>query len=145
MVIREDLVASAAKFLQDPSVASSPPENRVAFLKAKNLTPEEISAALARAGLDGPAGAVGPAGFAVGPPQPSGMPNPQQPPYYGYGQYPPYGWQQPPPPPHAMPRRDWRDWFIMATLVGGVGYGLYSMTKVREGVFGRRCFDCHAS
>lgn len=24
-----------------------------------------------------------------------------------------------------LPKRDWRDWFIMATVVGGVGFGLY--------------------
>src|SRR3954469_2582368 len=29
------------------------------------------------------------------------------------------------------PKRDWRDWFIMATVMGGVGYGLYFVTKVR--------------
>lgn len=135
MVIREDLVVSAAKFLQDPSVASSPPENRVAFLKAKNLTPEEITAALARAGFDS-SGNAGPLSYGTAP-QPSPAAQQQQP-FYGnpYGQpqqYPPYGWQ-PPPPPETLPRRDWRDWFIMATVVGGVGYGLYSMTKVRTAV-----------
>lgn len=30
-----------------------------------------------------------------------------------------------------VPRRDWRDWFIMATVVGGVSYGLYFTAKVR--------------
>jgi peroxin-14 len=28
-----------------------------------------------------------------------------------------------------VPGRDWRDWFIMATVTGGVGYGLYYLTK----------------
>lgn len=28
------------------------------------------------------------------------------------------------------PKRDWRDWFIMATVVGGVGYGMYFVAKV---------------
>lgn len=106
--------------LQDPSVASSPVENRIAFLKAKNLTEEEVHAALARAGGDpapAPSYAAPPAGPVQG-----------QPPAY-YGGYPPYGWQQPPP---EVPRRDWRDWFIMATVVGGVGYGLYTLGKVRR-------------
>lgn len=31
-----------------------------------------------------------------------------------------------------LPRRDWRDWFIMATVMGGVGYGLYFVAKVRR-------------
>lgn len=129
MAIREDLVASAAKFLQDPSVAASSPESRAAFLKAKNLTPEEVAAALARAGLDTPPSSI------VSPPSQPQQPVPYRPqqqqpvPPQFYGQQPPYGWQPPPPPPEAMPRRDWRDWFIMATVVGGVGYGLYSMTK----------------
>ena len=128
MAIREDLVASAAKFLQDPSVASSSSESRVAFLKAKNLTPEEVSAALARSGLDTPPSSVVSSPSQPSPPVPYHPQQQQQPPQF-YGQ-PPYGWQPPPPPPEAMPHRDWRDWFIMATVVGGVGYGLYSMTKV---------------
>ncbi|KAK7736584.1 peroxisomal membrane protein pex14 [Cytospora paraplurivora] len=117
MTIREEIVASAAQFLQDPSVASSPVENRIAFLKAKNLTEEEVHAALARAG-----GEAGPAPPYAAPPA---GPVQGQPPAY-YGGYPPYGWQ---PPPPEVPRRDWRDWFIMATVVGGVGYGLYTLGK----------------
>lgn len=36
-----------------------------------------------------------------------------------------------------VPRRDWRDWFIMATVTGGIGYGLYFLTKASrlEGFF----------
>ncbi|EON99808.1 putative peroxisomal membrane anchor protein [Phaeoacremonium minimum UCRPA7] len=113
MPIREDLVASAAQFLKDPSVASSPIENRIAFLQAKNLTQEEVQAALARA--EGQQAPTYPSTIAP----PTGA---QQ----YYGSYPPYGWQ---PPPPEVPRRDWRDWFIMATVVGGVGYGLYALGK----------------
>ncbi|KAI6891560.1 hypothetical protein KC348_g19123 [Hortaea werneckii] len=29
------------------------------------------------------------------------------------------------PPPPDLPRRDWRDWFIMATVVSGFGYACY--------------------
>ncbi|PSR75985.1 peroxisomal membrane anchor protein conserved region-domain-containing protein [Coniella lustricola] len=125
MAIREDLVASAAQFLQDPSVAASPVENRIAFLKAKNLTEEEVQASLARAAGDGasthqayPSPQAPPPGAVI-----AGQPPP--PPGY-YGSYPPYGWQ---PPPPEIPRRDWRDWFIMATVVGGVSYGLYALGK----------------
>ncbi|KAK5987778.1 Peroxin-14 [Cladobotryum mycophilum] len=110
MAIREDLVTSAAQFLQDPSVASSSVENKISFLRTKNLTQEEIGVALARSGNGAPPGAPYPGG-------PSG------PPQY-YQQYPQYAWQ----PPQA-PKRDWRDWFIMATVVGGVSYGLYSLGK----------------
>ncbi|KAK4105206.1 hypothetical protein N658DRAFT_503386 [Parathielavia hyrcaniae] len=123
MAIREDLVASAAKFLQDPSVALSPVDKKVAFLQAKNLTQEEVNAALARVGGQG---ASAPA-YAAQPQTASAAAQPPQ--YYGQypPQYPPYGWQQPPPQP--VPRRDWRDWFIMATVVSGVSYGLYSLGK----------------
>ncbi|KAI0133630.1 peroxisomal membrane anchor protein conserved region-domain-containing protein [Xylariales sp. AK1849] len=118
MPIREDLVASAVNFLQDPNVASSPLENRISFLQSKNLTQEEIDASLARVGS--------PSTVASAPPQAAAGPV-QQPPYYGhYQQQPSYGWQPPPPAPL---KRDWRDWFIMATVMGGVSYGLYAITK----------------
>ncbi|KAI0878721.1 peroxisomal membrane anchor protein conserved region-domain-containing protein [Hypoxylon argillaceum] len=118
MAIREEIVTSAVSFLQDPNVISSSLENKLSFLRSKNLTQDEIDAAFARAG---------------GSPPPTSTPSPavstpaQQQPYYPqYQQSPPYGWQEPPPAP---PKRDWRDWFIMATVVGGVGYGLYFVSK----------------
>lgn len=122
MAPREDLVASAVSFLQDPSVASSPVEKRIEFLKSKNLTQEEIDVSLARAAgeLSPPANAQQTPYY---PPQNyRGPPSSRYPyPYNPYGE-----WQQPPPEP---PRRDWRDWFIMATVVGGAGYGLYALTQ----------------
>lgn len=109
--------------MHDPNVAASPVENRIAFLKAKNLTEEEIQAALNSA-----AGQAAPT-QAYGPPQSYGPPQGQAPGQSQsyYGGYPPYGWQ---PPPPEVPKRDWRDWFIMATVVGGVSYGLYALGKV---------------
>ncbi|KAL9484320.1 hypothetical protein ACSS6W_003109 [Trichoderma asperelloides] len=118
MAIREEIVASAVSFLQDPSVASSSVENKISFLRTKNLTQEEIDAALARAGGSS-AVAVAAAPYPSAPP-------PQGPPQQYYQPYPQYAaWQ----PPAAAPKRDWRDWFIMATVVGGVSYGLYSLGK----------------
>ncbi|KAJ5239821.1 Peroxisomal membrane anchor protein (Pex14) [Penicillium chermesinum] len=142
MAPREELIASAVnqlpssrdgdsanreKVLQDPSVAASPIEKRVQFLQSKNLTQEEVDLALSRVGEDPSAAAVATASS----PAPSSQqvayrPPPQAP--QGYG-YPPYGQWQPPPEP---PKRDWRDWFIMATVMGGVGYGLYFVTKVKD-------------
>lgn len=119
MAIREELVASAVNFLQDPNVASSPVESKIAFLQAKNLTQEEVNVALARAGGDHAAASQQ---YALGPRNYAGAPPPQ--PYYG--QPSPYAWQAAPPAP---PKRDWRDWFIMATVAGGVSYGLFSLTK----------------
>ncbi|CEJ94208.1 hypothetical protein VHEMI09752 [[Torrubiella] hemipterigena] len=115
MAIREELVASATQFLQDPSVASSSVENRITFLRSKNLTQEEIDVAMSRTGAGPPPPPPGasPYANAVGPAQPY---------YQPYSQY---AWQ----PPPQIPRRDWRDWFIMATVVSGVSYGLYSLGK----------------
>ncbi|CAJ2505298.1 Uu.00g126920.m01.CDS01 [Anthostomella pinea] len=124
MAIREDVVSSAVSLcdavLQDPNIVSSPLENKLSFLRSKNLTQEEIDAAFARTGTS--------PGSVPAPPVPSqAVSGPvQQQPYYGQYQQPPYGWQAPPPAP---PKRDWRDWFIMATVMGGVGYGLYFITK----------------
>ncbi|KAI2468329.1 peroxisomal membrane anchor protein conserved region-domain-containing protein [Annulohypoxylon bovei var. microspora] len=120
MAIREDIVASAISFLQDPNVASSPTENKLSFLRSKNLTPEEIDVAFARSGSPSDSYST-----SSPPPQYTSSPAQRQ---QQYGQYQtqPYGWEAPPPEP---PKRDWRDWFIMATVVGGVGYGLYFMSK----------------
>jgi len=120
MTIREDLIASAVTFLQDPTVATSPIENRIAFLQSKNLTQEEVDTALARAGGE-PASA--PVNYSNHAPQQQIIRQPPQ----GYGGYQQYTWQQPPPP--GVPKRDWRDWFIMATVMGGLGYGAYFLAK----------------
>ncbi|KAB8338725.1 hypothetical protein FH972_021670 [Carpinus fangiana] len=115
MAIREDLVTSAVTFLQDPSVANAPLEKRVAFLQSKNLTQEEVDASLARAGD------AAPAGYAY-PQQQQQQVMRQAPPPYGYAPY-SGAWQQPAPP--EVPKRDWRDYFIMATVMSGLGYGAY--------------------
>lgn len=107
--------------LQDPSVAASPVESRIAFLQSKNLTPEEVDAALARA-EGSQAAAPSYANYA---PQQQQVAR-QPPPGYGGG----YQQQWQPQAPPELPKRDWRDWFIMATVVGGVGYGLYTVAKV---------------
>nr|CDP28331.1 PEX14 peroxisomal biogenesis factor 14 encoded by the pex14 gene [Podospora anserina S mat+] len=132
MAIREELVASAATFLQDPSVAASPIEKKVAFLQAKNLTQEEVNAALARVG----AGVAPPQAYTSQAVVPAQQQQQHQPPQQYYGQqyppqqqYPPYGWQPQPQQQTVPPRRDWRDWFIMATVVSGVSYGLFSLGK----------------
>ncbi|EEH44283.1 uncharacterized protein PADG_00572 [Paracoccidioides brasiliensis Pb18] len=124
---REELVSSAVSFLQDPSVSSAPLEKKIAFLQSKNLTQEEIDLALSRVGEDSSAAVS---------PSPSQSNVDQQSNYRllptQYGQNYPYRpggqWESPPPPPE-LPKRDWRDWFIMATVAGGVGYGLYFVVK----------------
>lgn len=125
MAPREELISSAVTFLQDPSVSSAPAEKRIEFLKSKNLTEEEIELSLARA--SGEPSQYGPSQNApYYPPaqqQARGPPSQRYPyPYNPYGE-----WQQPPPP--EPPRRDWRDYFIMATVVGGASYGLYVLAQ----------------
>ncbi|PKY08198.1 hypothetical protein P168DRAFT_294309 [Aspergillus campestris IBT 28561] len=117
---REEIISSA-----DPSVASSPIEKRVAFLQSKNLTREEVDIALSRVGEDPAAAAAASSATGYQAPSQQAVYRPPPPSAQGYG-YPPYGQWQPPPEP---PKRDWRDWFIMATVMGGVGYGLYTVTK----------------
>ncbi|XDG05773.1 hypothetical protein ABKA04_005388 [Annulohypoxylon sp. FPYF3050] len=125
MAIREDIVASAISFLQDPNVASSPTENKLSFLRSKNLTQEEIDVAFARSSSPSDS-YTSPSTTSTTTPPPRYSPPAQRQPQYGQYQTQPYGWEAPPPEP---PKRDWRDWFIMATVVGGVGYGLYFMSK----------------
>ncbi|RVX73768.1 hypothetical protein B0A52_02658 [Exophiala mesophila] len=125
MAPREELVSSAVTFLQDPSVSSAPVEKRIEFLKSKNLTEEEIEVSLARAAGE-------PSQYSPSQNAPYYPPAQQQirgPPSQRYPYpYNPYGeWQQPPPP--EPPRRDWRDYFIMATVVGGASYGLYVLAQ----------------
>ncbi|GAB1729610.1 hypothetical protein NU195Hw_g836t1 [Hortaea werneckii] len=124
---REELIQGAVSFLQDPSVASAPYEQKLSFLRSKNLTQDEIDASLARVGQ---APSPSDPSSSYPPPQPQYRPQQQQQqPYPQYGsnpsQYPPPAyWQQHPPPPD-LPRCDWRDWFIMATVVSGFGYACY--------------------
>ncbi|KAF2016337.1 hypothetical protein BU24DRAFT_450876 [Aaosphaeria arxii CBS 175.79] len=127
-MVREDLITSAVSFLQDPSVANAPVEKRIAFLQSKNLTQEEIDVSLARAAED-PSHPSSPPSQASSSPPPSYAYRQPPPPTAQYGGYPQQGyWQQPPPAPEP-PKRDWRDYFIMATVMGGVGYGLYFTAK----------------
>lgn len=124
---REDLISSAVTFLQDPSVSSSPLQKRIEFLQSKNLTQEEIDLAIARSSDDSyqPVQQT-PQNQTYAPAQRPVYGNASRYPAYG-SPYPPYAeWQQPPP---ELPKRDWRDWFIMATVTGGAAYGLYILTK----------------
>lgn len=80
-MVRDELVASAVSFLQDPTVAAAALDKRIAFLQSKNLSQEEINTALARASD------TSPTSVAVAPPQAHlGSPGRQmrQPLGYGY-------------------------------------------------------------
>ncbi|KAG8525938.1 uncharacterized protein KY384_000700 [Bacidia gigantensis] len=120
-MVREDLVSSAV-ILQDPSVSNSPQDKKIAFLQAKNLTQEEVDLAFSRAGSSVPVPQqTSQYGFQSQP-----MPRARLSPSYGHGHGP---YQAGPWGPSPPPQRDWRDWFIMATVTSGVGYGLYTVAK----------------
>ena len=103
--MREDLIQSAVQFLVDPAVQKAALAKRVSFLESKNMTQDEIEESLRRA--NSPAS------------QPP--PLPSSPPYRTQ-----FANQQQPP---QLPGRDWRDWFIMAVVSGGIGYGMYFLAK----------------
>ncbi|CAI2163643.1 12432_t:CDS:2 [Funneliformis geosporum] len=106
-IIRQELVQSAVNFLKDPQVKNSPLQKRVAFLESKGLSSEEIEEALKKV-KD-----VSPSVVPPLPPPPSSQ---------GSGQV---MITQPPP----VPRMDWRDFFIAAVFVGGIGYAIVAVTK----------------
>lgn len=132
---REELIASAVSFLRDPSVATSPIEKRIDFLRTKNLTQPEIDLALSRASpsMSPSSTSTAPQSstFAPSQSQPGGAP--QYPPQASHLRYPPNPYYDPraltapaPAPPY---RRDWRDHFITATLATSLSYLAYTLFK----------------
>ncbi|KAL9101409.1 MAG: hypothetical protein Q9163_003320 [Psora crenata] len=118
-MVREELVAPAvscklgirnevpisstnviAKVLQNPSVASSALDKRIAFLKSKNLTQEEVDIALARAGNSAYPPVTAASTSASTPYPHLSQQAPSIPSGYGlgYGPYQSGHWAQPPPP-----------------------------------------------
>ncbi|KAI7419184.1 hypothetical protein KC364_g18385, partial [Hortaea werneckii] len=79
---REELIQGAVTFLQDPSVASAPYEQKLSFLRSKNLTQDEIDASLARVGQ---APSPSDPSSSYPPPQPQYRPQQQQ--QQAYPQY----------------------------------------------------------
>lgn len=120
--LREDLIASAVIFLKDEKVASAPLNQKVEFLEEKKLTPDEIQEALKRANDSSvsqtPSSEVKPSGsaYVTGPVVNAPPPLPA----YSHLSY-----AAPPQPP----KRNWKDYFIMATVSVGVTYGLYQVAK----------------
>jgi len=107
-------VQSAVAFLRDPSVQDSPLAKKVAFLEAKGLSQTEIDTALRVASSSSssspsPSTSTALRGY-----------NGQQP--YGYSGYPQN-------PAAERMAADWRDWFIMAVVGGGVGAVMYSLAR----------------
>ncbi|KAI9230726.1 MAG: peroxisomal membrane anchor protein conserved region-domain-containing protein [Piptocephalis tieghemiana] len=117
--IRDDLVQSAVRFLQDPKVQSSPLAKKVAFLESKGLTSAEVERALALTSGSASSSSTetsAPSTALTTTAPPSSFPGPPPP-----AGYPGQVLTMPPPP---RPRMTWKDYFILITLLGGVGYGI---------------------
>ncbi|KAG0257428.1 peroxisomal membrane protein pex14 [Mortierella polycephala] len=116
---REDILASAVKFLQDPKVQDSTLGKKVAFLESKGLTSEEIEEAMQRANGSAPTAS---STALVPATQQQAMGSPQ------YGQ-PPLPGQMMMAPPPLPPKYDWKDMFIAAVVAGGFSYGMWKIAK----------------
>jgi hypothetical protein len=108
--MREDLINSALSFLSDPKVQDAPLTKKVSFLESKGMTSEEIEEAMARA--NGKSTGSAQTAIATMAHQPIMMQNP--------------------PPVPVRPSYDWKDVFIGAVLAGGLGYGAWTLAKVRQ-------------
>ncbi|KAG5733177.1 hypothetical protein E4T56_gene13835, partial [Termitomyces sp. T112] len=98
---RQELVQNAVAFLADPKTQASPLAQRIQFLEAKGLNPQEIDTALKQATSN------------------NSGPSYQQ-------NYPPgYGAYHLGAPPSQ--RWDWRDYFITAIISGSFAYGAFAL------------------
>lgn len=104
-------IQAAVSFLSDPSVSSSSLSTKISFLESKGLSKQEIDQAIQIA--NSTSGHGGQQQLARN---------------GGNGFYQPYGQQM---QPDSL-RPDWRDWFIMAVVAGGVGTGLFALARVRQ-------------
>ncbi|KAG6812478.1 hypothetical protein H0H92_002585 [Tricholoma furcatifolium] len=104
---RQELIQNAIAFLSDPKFPlksqASPWAQRIQFLEAKGLTPQEIDIASKQASSGN-----------SGPSYPQGY-------HSGYGAY--------PSPGASVHRWDWRDYFITAVISGSVVYGAVALFK----------------
>ncbi|AGO10740.1 AaceriAGR381Cp [[Ashbya] aceris (nom. inval.)] len=108
---RKELFQSAVSFLGEPSVQTAPLTKKVEFLQTKGLTEDEIQLALEQAGKAETQGR---------------HEVPQSTSISTEAVVRDAVYETVPPP---LPRRDWKDYFVMATATVGVCYGLYEVTR----------------
>ncbi|CUS24056.1 LAQU0S13e02300g1_1 [Lachancea quebecensis] len=106
---RRGLYESAISFLNDQSVSDAPLTKKIEFLQSKGLTREEIDQAIkeAKSGSS---------------PTKSGLAEAAT----DRSRQTDYVYEAIPPP---LPRRDWKDYFVMATASAGLCYGVYQLAK----------------
>ncbi|CAE6523996.1 unnamed protein product [Rhizoctonia solani] len=108
---KSELVKNAVEFLSDPKIQAAPLTKRISFLESKGLTTAEIEDAISQSASSSTTS------------RPSSV--------YSAPQS-QFAFQSPPntmvaPPP--IPYRDWRDYFIMALVSGGLVYGLAALAR----------------
>ncbi|KAG9099813.1 peroxisomal membrane protein pex14, partial [Ceratobasidium sp. 392] len=108
MTDRQELVRNAVTFLSDPKIQSAPLTKRISFLESKGLTNTEIEEAIAESAS---------ASTASRPASDYSMPRAV---FQGHSVL--------TAPPH-VPQRDWRDYFIMALVSGGLMYGVAALAR----------------
>ncbi|CAE7146871.1 unnamed protein product [Rhizoctonia solani] len=111
---RRELVKNAVEFLSDSKIQAAPLTKRISFLESKGLTTAEIEDAIAQSASSSTTSR--PSSVYSAPSAPQGS----------------FAFQPPPtamvaPPP--IPQRDWRDYFIMALVSGGLMYGLTALAR----------------
>ncbi|CAG99440.1 Pex14p [Kluyveromyces lactis] len=109
---RRELYDSAISFLKDPNVVSAPLTQKIEFLQGKGLTQDEIQLAL----KDATGGSKDESKPVVNSDNTVSRESSNS--HFHYEAVPP-----------AIPNRDWKDYFIMATASVGLFYGVYQLTK----------------
>ncbi|KTA97803.1 Peroxisomal membrane protein PEX14 [Nakaseomyces glabratus] len=118
---RKELFDSAVSFLQDSAIKDASLDKKVEFLKSKGLGDEEVELALQEAGRRSRD-----AGNAASDEETATQGN------LGHSlntttrRRQEYMYEAIPPP---LPQRDWKDYFVMATMTAGLFYGVYEVTK----------------
>ncbi|SCW01925.1 LAFE_0E10286g1_1 [Lachancea fermentati] len=110
---RQELYQSAISFLKDTTVADAPLSKKVEFLQSKGLTKEEIDLAIRESQAST---TVSNQALSTARDLPASSESVRQ----------EYNYEAVPPP---LPRRDWKDYFIMATASAGLCYGVYQLAK----------------
>ncbi|CED83215.1 Peroxisomal membrane anchor protein (peroxin) [Phaffia rhodozyma] len=122
---RQTLLDSAVSFLRDPKVASSSLSQKITFLQTKGLSDLEVSQALSLAGSNVSSSSSDSPSAPSSSAQKRTYPSSDGP----TDRFSPYGHQQAQMARPALPKRDWRDYFVMAVISGGLMYGLVALIK----------------
>ncbi|KAH7344628.1 peroxisomal membrane anchor protein conserved region-domain-containing protein [Rhizoctonia solani] len=108
---RKELVKNAVDFLSDPKIQAAPLTKRISFLESKGLTAAEIEDAISLSASSSTTS------------RPSSI---YAAPQNQFAFQPPSTMVAASPP---IPQRDWRDYFIMALVSGGLMYGLTALAR----------------